>query len=316
MANTEKLKCHLSLICGDNCVKTKFLFLFLLLSIQVKANLDIVSMEGCYDVTFEFKEVETAPHARASENYFARAKELIVVDKNTPQEIHLQHILISKSGIIKHWRQEWYKVTENEIQVMKYVAPNRWEMNNFSATNQENIWVQYVSNTDDAPRYSCASLWNNKSWKCQDYAPLPRREYTKRNDYNMMLRGNEVIITNNGWIHAQENYKYLFNENNSPIFVGKEVGSNTYTKISEDVCEEAKLWWEKRRPYWVVVQNMWKHVFEDHNPLLLDPLKGATPLSEKIDSIVESNIDDSNRDAALKKIKKQTHDVIHEFMIE
>lgn len=275
---------------------------------------DIANMQGCYDVTFEYKEIESAAGVKPSADYFTKAKELVVIEKDIQDEIHLQHILITKMGVIKHWRQEWYNASTTSHNLMQHTFPFKWEMKNFE--QQEDLWIQYVANTDDAPRYTCAAKWNNHSWSCEGLAPLPRREYTKRNDYNMMLRGNIVTVSNTGWTHGQVNYKQLFSQDGSISNLGKEIGKNTYTKINDEYCAEALNWWVKRRAYWLVVQNMWDHVFEDHNPLMIDVLKGDAPLSDKIDNIVESRINDADTESALKKIKKQTHDVIHQYMIE
>jgi len=38
---------------------------------------------------------------------------------------------------------------------------------------------------------------------------LPRREYSKRSDYNVMMRGNHVEITDEGWLHEQDNEKVI-----------------------------------------------------------------------------------------------------------
>lgn len=277
---------------------------------------NILAMQGCYNVTFEFEETETASGVKPSGKYLSRAKELVVIEKNTAEEIHLQHILISKGGIIKHWRQQWYSTTFKAQNIMVHKSPNFWELENFPQVND--VWVQYVSNTDDAPRYACAAAWNGNSWKCTDFAPLPRREYTKRSDYNMMIRGNDVVVTDQGWVHFQENIKMMMDENNVSKIIGKEVGKNTYVKINDQDCAEADLWWSKRRQYWKVVQDMWSHIFEGHNPLMIDVLKGDKPLYEKLDSIVEENLNDNdtNREATLKKIKKLAHDVIHEYFLD
>src|SRR3546814_951309 len=42
--------------------------------------------------------------------------------------------------------------------------------------------------------------------------PLPRREYTKRDDYNVLIGINRHTITPNGWTHEQFNTKVLRSE--------------------------------------------------------------------------------------------------------
>jgi hypothetical protein len=294
-------------------MKTLSLFLLFMTSFSHATHENILKMQGCFDVTFEFKEVETRAGSHASTDYFAKAKELVVVEKNTTDEIHLQHILITRGGIIKHWRQEWYNASNKTHTLMSHTLPNTWEAKEFS--QQENSWIQYVGNTDDAPRYSCAAVWIGNTWSCTDLAPLPRREYTKRNDYNMMNRGNLVEVTEAGWVHAQDNQKLLMSDVNMAMLVGREIGKNTYSKINDEQCAEGLKFWEKRRNHWFVVQEMWRHIFVDHNPLKIDVLKGEIPLSTKLDEIVEFHVNDVDLDAAYKKIKKKSHDAIHEYFL-
>ena len=56
----------------------------------------------------------------------------------------------------------------------------------------------------------------------QDSAPLPRREYTKRNDYNITLRGNRQEITNFGWIHDVGNEKVIREEGTDDVVIAVE----------------------------------------------------------------------------------------------
>ena len=51
-------------------------------------------------------------------------------------------------------------------------------------------------------------------------APLPRREYTKRNDYNVLKRINRHEIKDFGWVHEQDNLKIL-RENSDNLLLKK-----------------------------------------------------------------------------------------------
>ena len=74
-------------------------------------------------------------------------------------------------------------------------------------------WTQKVFQVDDSPRYEGSGYWvhlDQKSyWENTTSAPLPRREYTKRNDYNVTERGNRQEITSTGWVHDQNNKKII-----------------------------------------------------------------------------------------------------------
>ena len=78
-------------------------------------------------------------------------------------------------------------------------------------------WSQKVYQVDDSPRYEGTGTWvhvDGKSyWENVSNAPLPRRERTKRKDYNLMIRNNRHQITDQGWIQIQDNKKILKNNN-------------------------------------------------------------------------------------------------------
>ena len=62
-------------------------------------------------------------------------------------------------------------------------------------------------------RYEGSSTWvhvDGKSlWENITDAPLPRREKTIRDDYNVLKRNNRIEITDFGWEHKQDNFKII-----------------------------------------------------------------------------------------------------------
>ena len=64
-------------------------------------------------------------------------------------------------------------------------------------------------------------------WENTANAPLPRREYTKRSDYQVMRRLNSHILTDDGWVHEQDNEKIVVEEDGEYVLV-EEKGRNTY----------------------------------------------------------------------------------------
>ena len=72
-----------------------------------------------------------------------------------------------------------------------------------SKADAKGKWLQTVWEVDDAPRYQGISNWVNIDgktyWENTADAPLPRREYTKRKDYQIMKRGNKIVVNNNEW---------------------------------------------------------------------------------------------------------------------
>ena len=97
--------------------------------------------------------------------------------------------------IVKHWRQDWlFQNTD----FYSYNGDNQWKYVTKSKDEVKGQWTQKVYQVDDSPRYEGSATWvhvDGKSyWENTTDAPLPRREYTKRSDYNITVRGNRHEI--------------------------------------------------------------------------------------------------------------------------
>ena len=117
---------------------------------------------------------------------------------------------IEQPMVLKHWRQDW--IYENQ-DFYAYDGKNTWKPYSKDKKDVKGQWTQEVFQVDDSPRYFGSSSWvhvDGKSyWENTSHAPLPRREYTKRDDYDIMIRGNRHEIVSNGWIHDQDNKKVI-----------------------------------------------------------------------------------------------------------
>lgn len=99
---------------------------------------------------------------------------------------------------------------------------------------------------------------------------MPRREYTKRNDYNITLRGNRHEITDSGWVHDQDNRKILRKEGKEDVVIANEKGYNTYKKVPEARCKVAKEWWIEHNSKWELVRNKWDEIYKRNTNLNLN----------------------------------------------
>lgn len=115
-------------------------------------------------------------------------------------------------------------------------------------------WTQTVWEVDHAPRYQAVSEWitteGKTFWQATTNAPLPRREYTVRSDYNILKRGNRLLLTDGGWTHEQDNDKLLV-AGTAQKLIAQEKGYNIYTKPADAKCAYAKTWWAGRAPFGV-----------------------------------------------------------------
>jgi hypothetical protein len=291
-----------------------FLLSPLALVAQTKQQQDreaIKSMCGCFEVEFHYTETfspDTAYHFQEDHHTLAPAEWAFVVEE-TADKIVIQHLLvIGDSMIIKHWRQDWlYENTDfyfyEKDQTWNYVKKDKAEV--------EGQWTQKVYQVDDSPRYQGSATWvhydGKKYWENTTDAPLPRREFSVRSDYNVLQRTNRHELTNYGWLHQQDNKKVQRDENGDRILT-EERGYNTYTRIDESKCQAAKAWWEKQNAYWAIVRGEWEQIFAQHQTLHI-----KTKLDDKL---LFSELFDLGDQAAGKKpdaIRAEVFGVIQRY---
>ena len=275
------------------------------LEAQTKKKKDIKSIKemcGCFEIRFNFAEtfVKTGDeNYKPSKNYSSRGLEWAQLITDNKNEISIQHILISGSKerpyIIKHWRQDWlYQNTDFYI----YNYNNNWNYVKKDKKEVKGQWTQKVFQVDDSPRYEGSGSWvhvDGKSyWENTTSAPLPRREYSKRSDYNVMERGNRQEISLTGWVHDQNNKKINRKNGNKDIVLAHEKGHNNYVKVEDSKCESAVKWWVENENKWKNVRNKWEEVYGRNKDLNLKKSVNKTPLymvlfSEEIKEINEIN---------------------------
>ena len=247
---------------------------------QSKINKDrnsILKMCGCFEVEFKFK--ETFQHIddenyKPSKDYRSYALEFALPIINEKKKISIQHLLVVGYGkekmIVKHWRQDW--IYQNR-DLYDYSTNNRWKYLNLPKIDVKGQWTQKVYQVDDSPRYEGTGTWlhvDGKSyWENVSNAPLPRRERTKRKDYNLMIRNNRHQITDHGWVHIQDNKKILKNDNET-ILLAEEKGINTYKKVSNKKCSLAESWWNENKDKWTSVRNTWEKIYDKKKNLQLN----------------------------------------------
>ncbi|MGB1042587.1 MAG: DUF6607 family protein [Tenacibaculum sp.] len=238
----------------------------------------IKKMCGCFEVTFNF--AETFNNSKDSTYKASKTKtdkalewaQLVEDDKN---KISIQHLLQVGSPerpyIIKHWRQDWEYQNRD---FYMYNGDNNWLYENKSKKDVKKQWTQKVFQVDDSPRYEGSGTWvhlDGKSyWENTTDAPLPRREYTKRADYNVTERGNRHEITNYGWLHDQDNKKIIRKEGEKDFVLATEKGYNTYVRVPDARCKGAKDWWVKNQEKWQLVRNKWAKIYGKNQNLSLE----------------------------------------------
>ena len=228
----------------------------------------ILAMLGEYDVDFAFDEtVLLAPgYERASAMRSGGSEVVILVEDaaedGTPSRIVLQHILVDpKSGhVTKHWRQDW---TYEATQRFEFSADQTWRVRPVAADKTRGAWTQCVHEVSDAPRYCGTGRWNHRygvaTWTSdRTWRPLPRREYTKRDDYNAMNVENRHTIVPGGWTHEQDNTKVVRAADGSTVrTIARESGFNDYRKDTDVDFTPAYDYWKATADYWQRVRTRW-----------------------------------------------------------
>lgn len=256
---------------------------------QSKKSMDraaIKSMCGCFEVEFNFAETFSYSDEEAyqpSPNKFSKGLEWaqLVVDED--DQIVIQHLLIAGRGeqkfVIKHWRQDW--LYENTA-FYSYNGHNEWTYLTKVPAKVQGQWTQKVYQVDDSPRYEGSGSWvhvDGKSyWESVSNAPLPRREYTIRDDYNLTRRGNRHEITDFGWVHEQDNDKIIRKAGQEDVVLAKEKGYNTYTRVPSSRCQAAMDWWKEHDDKWAKVRSKWDELFNRQQDLQLRKRVEEKPL--------------------------------------
>ena len=269
----------------------------------------IKEMCGCYEVTFNFTETFNYSNDslyRPSETKIDKGLEWAQLVEDDKNKISIQHLLqVGRPDdpmIIKHWRQDW--LFENQDFYM-YNSDNNWTFTEKSKDEVKGQWTQKVFQVDDSPRYEGSGSWvhvdGKDYWENTTTAPLPRREYTKRNDYNITLRGNRQEITDFGWVHDQDNDKVIREAGQPDVTLAKEKGYNTYKKVEDSRCQAAQDWWKEHEDKWRLVRTKWEDVYNRNTDLTL---------SEKVDNklLYKYLFDDAISD------KKEINSIIESFV--
>lgn len=173
----------------------------------------------------------------------------------------------------KHWRQDWRYAPEF---VPQFRGNQRWERLTLSRAERKGLWAQDVYQVDDTPRYSSVGAWEHTPaasiWTgASTWRPLPRREFTVRDDYNVLVGANRATVLSSGWVHEQDNLKLLVDEHgrtreDSP-YLARELGIDRYERIKDYDFSAGDAYWQTTQPFWRVVRAAWTRALRT-NPSL------------------------------------------------
>jgi hypothetical protein len=280
----------------------------------------ILAMAGTYRVTFDFLEVaQFDSTAKRNAPYQSWGTEKIYVDTDKGKSISLVHILemhvvqqdgsISEPIVTKHWRQDWqYEPAD----IVEYQGRDRWQRRKLTATEAANVWRQTVYQVDESPRYAGIGSWQHSpsfsTWLSNDtWRPLPRREWSVRSDYQVLLGTNRHTVNATGWMQEENNLKTVLNEkrglHKSQPYLAREYGVARYERIKEADFAGADAYYSATKGFWDRVRDAWSAAFAKQGSITLrgpvDKLGLFMPLFARADEIADKKTPVTDADAAV-----------------
>jgi hypothetical protein len=266
----------------------------------------ILAMSGTYRVTFDF--LEAAPFAAGAKPvapYQSWGTEKVYVDRDGPRFISLVHILemhivqpdgkVGDPMVTKHWRQDW---TYEPEEIVEYLGRDRWQRRKLTTAETGGAWKQVVYQVDESPRYASIGRWQHgasfSTWLSADtWRPLPRREWSVRSDYQLLIGTNRHTVIPTGWLQEENNLKAVLTDQRTlsaaQPYVAREYGFARYERIRDADFAAADRYYDRTKEFWDRVRDRWNDTFAKQGVVTLkgpvDKLGLFHPLFERADAI-------------------------------
>ena len=162
-------------------------------------------MAGTYRVTFDFLEISSFPAAAPRAPYQSWGTEKVYVDRDEPKFISLVHILemrvvqadgkVSDPMVIKHWRQDWtYEPTTGRAPGTRSMGTPRGGAGRVGgrmvAGGVPGGRVAALRERRPVAAHTqLLDLAERDTWR-----PLPRREWSVRDDYQALIGTNRHTV--------------------------------------------------------------------------------------------------------------------------
>jgi hypothetical protein len=238
----------------------------------------ILAMAGAYRVTFDFLEIaQFATQDEPKPPYQSWGTEKIYVDSDDGKSISLVHILemrvvqkdgsVSEPMVTKHWRQDW---RYEPAYIVEYQGRDRWRRRKLAASEAEGVWSQTVYQVDESPRYAGTGRWRHtpsfSTWVSGDtQRPLPRREWSVRDDYQALVGTNRHTIDATGWVQEENNLKAVLTDarelDAARPYLAREYGVARYERVRDQDFAAADRYYERTRQFWNEVRERWSATF-------------------------------------------------------
>jgi len=202
---------------------------------------------------------------------------------------------VSEPMVTKHWRQDW---SYEPSSIVEHKGRDRWQRRELSAAEKIGTWMQTVYQVDESPRYASIGRWQHSAsfstWLSgETWRPLPRREWSVRDDYQVLVGTNRHTIEPTGWLQEENNLKTVLTPQReidaSHPYVGREYGVARYERIRDADFAAADLYYQRTKRFWDQVRDRWTDLFAKQGATTLrgpvDKLGLFAPLFERADEI-------------------------------
>ena len=278
----------------------------------------ILTMAGAYRTSFDFIEtVGFTPQYEPPAPYQSWGTERVYIVASEPDFISLQHIIVmhfaaedgtlSAPMVVKHWRQDWQY---QDVAVHAFQGNGVFERQGLDATATVGTWTQTVYQVDDSPRYEAIGRWTHAQgvsfWQSDDRRrPLPRREFSVREDYQTLFGSHRITITPHGWTQEEDALKLVLDERNNPRseqpFLAREAGLSRYDRIVGYDFSAGDDYWRTTGPFWSRVRAYWTTLYRNESAFYFVKSVEGVPLFMALFDMADESFDTVEQaDAAIQ----------------
>jgi hypothetical protein len=285
----------------------------------------ILALAGDHRVSFDF--IETASSAHPYEPprpYFSWATERAFVIENRPDFISIQHVLVmefvGEDGEVrgpftmKHWRQDW---THRDDRIFSYRGDRAWTSR--ALEESDGLWTLAVYQVDDSPRYEAVGRWDHRgglsTFRSRSFwRPLPRREFSVRDDYNVLAGRHDITVTPTGWLHTQRNRKLVVEDGRLRRVLAEELGAVRYERITRPSLDAAGDYWRSTAPLWAAVREKWDAELSVNRRVRLRSEVEGRPLYQRLFELAGKLEDEKLGESERAKILAEAPRVIDRYL--
>jgi hypothetical protein len=193
-----------------------------------------------------------------------------------------------------------------------YAGDRRWREVRLGEDAVSGKWTQAVYQVDDSPRYESFGEWEHTEsyslWEsAETWRPLPRREFSVRDDYDVLIGSNRHTILPDGWVHEEDNRKVVLEPADGGMVpagtLAREAGVNRYQRLTDYDWSAGDRYWQRTSPFWREVRSAWEEVFAGRDSVRVAKSVDGRSLVMTMFSLAESSTRDGfDADAARERI--------------